>query len=246
MRFLILSDIHSNYQALEAALFHATGTYDQIVCLGDLVGYGADPNRVIDWARQNVPTIVRGNHDRACSGDEVIEWFNGAAQLAAVWTLMNLELENLRYLQRLPQGPAAVANFFAVHGSPADEDEYITDKHDASVAFRYTPGEICFFGHTHHQIGYAMRGSRSWLLVPPIDEEWERAYQLEADTAYLLNPGSIGQPRDADPRAGYALYDSETRVVTFRRAAYDIAAAQERIRNANLPEFLADRLSVGR
>jgi predicted phosphodiesterase len=246
VRFLILGDIHSNLPALDAVTDSATGAFDQIVCLGDMVGYGAHPNPVTDWVRQNAGSVVRGNHDRACAGDDILDWFNGNAQVAALWTYANLTTENLDYLRNLAQGPVAIANFWAVHGSPADEDEYIGNRTDASIAFRYMPGDICFFGHTHLQIGYGHRRGRTWTLPPPTHDETERVHQLEPDSSYLLNPGSVGQPRDSDPRAAYALFDSESKVLTFRRIPYDVASAQDGIRKAGLPEWLGQRLALGR
>jgi len=246
VRFLILSDIHGNKHALDAVLAAAEGQYEQVVCLGDIVGYGAHPNEVTGWVKGNVSTVIRGNHDRACCGDEALEWFNLPAQQAALWTLAQLSEEHLRYLQELAAGPVAVANFWAVHGSPADEDEYITEKADAQVAARYMPGDICFFGHTHYQGGFGVRRGRVWELDRPKGGDSERCYQLENDTSYLLNPGSVGQPRDHDPRAAYALFDSTTKTVMLRRAGYPVEAAQQAIRAAGLPAWLADRLRAGR
>ncbi|HUQ95026.1 MAG TPA: metallophosphoesterase family protein [Bryobacteraceae bacterium] len=246
MRFLILSDLHSNLQALEAVVEHAAGAYDQVLCLGDVVGYCADPNPVTDWIRQHAAAIVRGNHDRACTGDAVIECFSGPAQFAALWTYGALNPENREWLQELPQGPVAIGDFFLVHGSPKDEDDYLLNKCDAAEVSRHMPGAICFFGHTHVQGGFAMRRGRTWLIPHPKPKESHHTHQLEPDTSYLLNPGSAGQPRDGDPRAAYAIFEMESKVITFCRAPYDVATAQDRIRKAKLPYFLADRLSVGR
>ena len=123
MRYLVLSDIHANWEALAATLADAEGRYDRVVCLGDMVGYGADPNMVTDWVRTRSAVTVRGNHDKACTGDPVIEWFNPAAQHSAVWTMETLTPENMDYLVKLPQGPVTVDLFQLVHGSPLDEDE---------------------------------------------------------------------------------------------------------------------------
>jgi predicted phosphodiesterase len=235
VRFLILSDIHANRHALEAVMEHARG-YDRILCLGDIVGYGADPNATADWVRANVPLVVRGNHDRACTGDPVIEEFSENAYCAAKWTERLLTEENRKWLSNLPRGPVPVDDFFLCHGSPADEDEYVTSSYEAAFQYRHMPGEVCFFGHTHLQGTFALRPGRVWYVAP------DRDLAIEPETGYLINPGSVGQPRDHDPRAAYAIYDSDARMVQFRRTKYDIAGAQKAIRRAGLPEYLAARL----
>lgn len=245
MRCLILSDIHSNLQALEAVLKDAAGAYDAVVCLGDVVGYAADPNAVTDWVRTHVLAIVRGNHDRACTGDPVIDFFGDSAREAAIWTQSTLTDQNRTYLQGLPKGPRLFAGFSLSHGSPRDEDEYVITKSEALDVFLHLPAEVCFFGHTHLQIGFGLRRGRAWVLPPPDLDASQQSYQLEPDAWYLLNPGSVGQPRDADPRAAYALYDTESRLLVLRRVNYDIALAQSRIRQAGLPEYLAHRLAAG-
>lgn len=246
MRFLILSDIHANLTALEAVLADVSGKYDRIVCLGDIVGYGAEPNEVTQWIRENVQAIVRGNHDKACSGDPCVADFNPAARHAAEWTRKALSAENLDYVRDLPQGPLDAGGFFLSHGSPRDEDEYVITREDALMLRAHLPGDLTFFGHTHVQVGFGLRPGRGWLLVPPRFNQQERTYELEADAVYLLNPGSVGQPRDADPRAACALLDTQAKTLTFRRTAYNITVTQDRILKAGLPHVLADRLIVGR
>lgn len=246
MRCLILADIHSNLIALEAVLADAAGSYDTVVCLGDVVGYGSNPNEVTAWVKANAALAIRGNHDRACSGDEAIEWFTAHARTAAFWTRSKLSPENQEYLRSLPAGPAALDGFHLVHGSPADEDEYIANKNEAAHQYASMPGEVCFFGHTHIQSGFAMRNGKAWTMDKPAPNDAARCYELEPDTWYLLNPGSVGQPRDGDPRAGYALYDTVKRVVAFHRVAYDVTTARKRIEAAGLPGFLASRLVLGR
>ncbi len=240
MRFLILSDIHANRHALEAVIAHAEGGYDRILCLGDVVGYGGDPNATSEWVRLHVPVTVRGNHDRACTGDPVVEDFSENAYLAAKWTVTQLSEDNHDWLAQLPKGPIAVDDFFLCHGSPSDEDEYVTSTYEASFQYRSLPGAVCFFGHTHLQGTFAMRPGRVWHVSP------DRDLTIEPGTAYLINPGSVGQPRDHVPQAAYAIYDSAIRTVGFRRTSYDIAGAQRAIRNAGLPEYLAARLEHGR
>ncbi|MBI4875806.1 MAG: metallophosphoesterase family protein [Acidobacteria bacterium] len=239
MRYLIVSDIHANWHALEAVLRQASGQYERILCCGDLVGYGADPNRVVDWARENVDVIVRGNHDKGCVGLDDLEWFNTAARQSAHWTQAVLTDANLAYLTQLPQGPVVVEDFRLVHGSPLDEDEYLIGDADVAGVAGYLDAPVYFFGHTHFQRAYRLSGGSLRRL------EFEGPCALESGFAYLINPGSVSQPRDHDPRAAYAYYDSTARVVTPARAAYDIEKAQARILNAGLPPLLAHRLARG-
>ena len=245
MRYLILSDIHSNWEALEAVIDAASGEYDRVLCCGDIVGYGADPNRVIDWVRNNVNVIVRGNHDKACTGNEDLEWFNPVARISAVWTADQLTPANLEYLRRLPKGPMDVEGFQVLHGSPLDEDEYLVNSLDAAQLVGYLETPLYFFGHTHLQGGFAFHHRRIRRLPQVPQHTGCLSLDLDPDAVYLVNPGAVGQPRDGDPRAGYVLYSAEDRAVTFRRVAYDVAAAQEKIRKAGLPELLAARLAVG-
>jgi len=244
VRYLVLSDIHGNWEALDAVAAQARGAYDAVVCCGDLVGYCADPNPVIDWVRANAAVVVRGNHDKVCTGLEDLEWFNPVARAAAEWTLRALTQPNLEYLRNLPQGPAEVESFQILHGSPLDEDDYLISTFEVSQIQNYLDKRISFFGHTHLQGGFLC----DWNGVRRIGgalPNGDTVLELDPDTSYLVNPGSVGQPRDGDPRAAYALYDPEARVVEYRRAAYDIGEAQRKIRAAGLPEILALRLETG-
>ena len=243
MRSLILSDIHANWEALEAVLSHASGKYDRILCCGDLVGYGADPNRVVDWVRANVAAVVRGNHDKACAGLDDLEWFNPVAKRAALWTRKSLEADNLEYLKNLPQGPETLGSFQILHGSPLDEDEYVVTEQDAVQVFPYVEQAISFFGHTHVQGGF-QANDRLVRLIPGVAGE-SFALEVEKDGLYLVNPGSVGQPRDGDPRAAYAVYDEDHARVMYWRVGYDLAGAQRKIVEAGLPAILATRLATG-
>ncbi len=246
MRFLILSDIHSNLEALQAVLEDSQGLYERIVSAGDLVGYGADPEAVIDWARGQDLTQVRGNHDKACAGLVDMEWFSERARAAAEWTLVNLSQAGLEYLRQLPQGPLTVAGFQLFHGSPMDEDEYLLERPDVMLALRDLDFPLSFFGHSHLQGGFlATHGGIAEIPVvaPGADE---RLIDLTGDEICLANPGSVGQPRDGDPRAAYMLFSSEERLLRYRRVSYDIGSAQRKIRKAGLPADLAARLSLGR
>lgn len=245
MRYLILSDLHANWEALEAVARDAKGGYDRALCCGDLVGYGADPNAVVDWVRDKCAAVIRGNHDRACTGLDVLEWFNPAARAAVAWTQQALTEENRTYVHGLLKGPLAVEGFELAHGSTADEDEYVLTAGEALNAFAYLENRLVFFGHTHVQGGYVWNRARVETIPPSLSRVRRQELRIEPECAYLINPGSVGQPRDGDPRAAFAIYDSDTRVVAYRRIAYDVEGAQRKIRDAGLPPILADRLGVG-
>ena len=245
MRYLILSDIHANWEALQAVLAAAESEYDRIVCCGDVVGYGADPDAVTEWVQENVAHIVRGNHDKACAGLEDLEWFNPVARLSALWTQQNMTPSNREYLRDLPRGPERVARFDILHGSPLDEDEYVVSERDAAQLAPYLDSSASFFGHTHLQGGFLCHRNGVMRLTRVRANAEAETFELEPDLNYLINPGSVGQPRDGDPRAAYALYEPGPRLVTLRRAPYDIAAAQTKILEAGLPELLALRLGAG-
>ena len=246
VRYLILSDLHANLEALEAVAREVKGSYDRALCCGDLVGYGADPNAVVDWVRDNCAVAIRGNHDRACTGPEVVEWFNPVARAAVAWTGQALTEENRAYVSGLPKGPAAVEGFQLAHGSTSDEDEYVLTADEAMNAFAYLESRLVFFGHTHVQGGYVWNRARVETIPPPFSGARRKDLRIEPKCAYLINPGSVGQPRDGDPRAAFTLYDSDAGVVAYRRTVYDVQGAQRKIRDAGLPAILADRLSVGR
>lgn len=245
MRYLILSDIHANWEALQAVLRQARSGYDRIVCCGDLVGYGADPDPVTEWVRANVGAIVRGNHDKAAAGLEDLEWFNPVAKRSALWTQSAMKPENLAYLRDLARGPEKIDGFQILHGSPLDEDEYVVTEHDVAQIAPYLDSTVSFFGHTHLQ-GAFLCHRNGVVCYPGVEEDAkDQAIELENDASYLINPGSVGQPRDGDPRAAYAFYEPEARLVTLARTEYDVASAQKKIIKAGLPEMLAARLEAG-
>jgi len=246
VRYLILSDLHANLQALDAVVAETTGRYDQALCCGDLIGYGADPNPIVEWVRANCKQVVRGNHDKACTGLDDLAWFNPVARNAALWTQRTLTPENAEYARALPKGPLIVESFELVHGSPYDEDEYVLAADEATQAFGYLERRLTFFGHTHVQGGFIWNQSRVETIARTSLRSDSQAMEIDPLCAYLVNPGSIGQPRDGDPRAAYVLYDSDACMLTYYRVAYDVAGAQKAIRNAGLPDILADRLLVGR
>jgi predicted phosphodiesterase len=246
VRYLILSDLHGNWEAVEGVLEQSAGHYDRAVCCGDLVGYGADPNRVVEWVRANCVVVVRGNHDKACTGNEDLEWFNPVARLAALWTLQALTPANAEYVRGLSRGPVNEDGFQVVHGSPFDEDEYVVAADEAWEAFGYLESRVAFFGHTHMQGGFIWNHSRVETILCNAQPWSPTTLEIDPECAYLINPGSVGQPRDGTPQAAFALYDSENRVVTYCRAEYDVARAQQKIREAGLPNILAERLILGR
>jgi predicted phosphodiesterase len=238
VRYLILSDIHGNWEALQRVIQHASGAYDQILNCGDLVGYGPDPNRVVDFCRKHDNAVVRGNHDKACVGLGDLEWFNPVARASALWTSQQLTEENRLYLQQLPTGPMDVDGFQILHGSPVDEDEYLVNVDEVALVVEHLRAGVSFFGHTHLQGGFFIhRNGVKRLTKDKID--------LEDTAAYLINPGSVGQPRDGDPRAAYAIYDTSERTVHLRRAEYDTELTARKIIEAGLPELLARRLMYG-
>jgi diadenosine tetraphosphatase ApaH/serine/threonine PP2A family protein phosphatase len=247
MRYLVLSDIHSNIEALEAVLRAAPRErFDKILLLGDLVGYGADPNAVVDCVRALAPdVIVRGNHDKVASGVEPADGFNDAARQAALWTHDALTAENREFLAQLQAGPVVIDESLEIcHGSPVDEDEYIFEPTDAIGALRVMERPVCFFGHTHVQIAYWLDGGRFDVIVTGPDDE--TLVKLQPGRLYLINPGSVGQPRDGDPRAAFATYDSLAEIVALRRVPYPVNDAQAKIAAAGLPEGLARRLALGK
>jgi len=244
MRILVLSDIHANWEGLEAVLLDAAGGYDEIVCLGDVVGYGADPNAVAEWVRENVPTVIRGNHDKACCGLEDPEYFNPIALRACQWTASVLTEENRKFLRELPKGPLDLDRFLMVHGSVRDEDEYILGAHEAVCQIPLAQGRIVFFGHTHLQGGFATWDTPLGIsMIPPTTGRM--VLPIDGGRTYLVNPGSVGQPRDHIWECGYAIFDTDGPTVEYRRCAYDIEAAKRKILGAGLPTALAERLSFG-
>ena len=239
MPYLIVSDVHSNREALEAVIEHAHGRYSQILCLGDLVGYGADPNYIAEWMRERASAVIRGNHDKLCVGLDTGEVYNSAARASAEWTRQALVPANAAYLSKLPRGPLRVDDFDLVHGSPLDEDEYLVHAGDVAMTREGLDAHVTFFGHTHVQGGFLVARGGIRRILP------DGVLELEPDHQYLINPGSVGQPRDQDPRAAYALYTPEDRIIEFRRAKYDIAGAAQKILDAGLPTVLAARLYEG-
>jgi len=255
MRALILSDIHANLEALNAVLA-AAGEWDVLWNLGDMVGYGASPNEVLKKIRPLATLTVRGNHDRVCSGISSSLAFNPTARAAAKWTLEMLTPDNLLWLQSLPQGPLQPEQqtpedplVTLAHGSPLNEAQYIMTMRDAWAPLQQMTTAITFVGHTHIQGGFSQK-EHDWHELRPryrsrnSADKW--TMEIPPGTRNLINPGSVGQPRDYDWRAAFATYSSEAREITYHRVPYDLRRAQGRILMARLPERLAARLREGR
>jgi predicted phosphodiesterase len=249
MRTLVLSDLHANATALDAALESAKGHWDRVVCLGDVVGYGPDPNEVATKIRELGARTIRGNHDKAAAGLMPTDDFNPVAKMAVDWTRSQLSAENLKWLAELPKGPLEAQGVVLIHGAFQDEDEYVFTPAQALEGLLDASAPITFFGHTHHQGGFSYQSATNHLeilQIRPRPTESLAPLRLEAQGRYLLNPGSIGQPRDGDPRAAFAIADLDHHVVEFWRVSYDIPSVQARMRAAHLPEPLVQRLSFGR
>ncbi|MBV9670613.1 MAG: metallophosphoesterase family protein [Acidobacteriales bacterium] len=248
-RILVISDIHANLQALEACL-NAAPAHDEVWNLGDVVGYGASPNETTAISRKIGNRFVRGNHDKACSGTADPKDFNRAAAQSAMWTRENLSQDNLQWLRDLPAGPILCSHSAQIsHGSPLDEDHYLLDIADGCRTLELDNAKISFFGHTHVQGGFAQDGGRCYRISPDYLESEGTVtcvIELMPATSYLLNPGSIGQPRDGDPRAAFGVFEPDQMTMTYFRVPYDIPAAQQQIRDAGMHDWLAERLALGR
>ena len=240
MRIALFGDIHANLEALEAVLDDARGQHvTDYVCMGDIVGYNADPAACLEKVREmNCPT-VKGNHDEDASGDHSLENMNPVAAAALEWTRQQLTDEQREWLRRLRM-VRQVSDFTIVH-STLDQPShwnYVTNRFDAMANFSYQFTQIGFHGHTH---------------VPRVYVKGERVHEVAADSVqiedgckYFINIGSVGQPRDGDWRSCYVIYDTDQKLVVFRRIEYDIQKAQRKILDAGLPEMLAERIAEGR
>jgi diadenosine tetraphosphatase ApaH/serine/threonine PP2A family protein phosphatase len=236
----ILSDVHANFEALEAVLAALDERRpSRILCLGDVVGYGASPNECVALIRERCELVLLGNHDAAATGGPEAARFNVHARTAALWTAKVLTLPHRDWLRALPLTQSLGA-YLCVHASPASPRawEYIFDRYDAEPQFQYFTEPVCFIGHTHQPAAYELRDSGCVPVASP-------RLRLAADRRYIVNVGSVGQPRDRDPRASAILYHEGAGEIEFLRVAYDIEAAQKKILDAELPHFLATRLATG-
>ena len=240
MRLAILSDVHGNLDALEAVLEDIESfNVDSRICLGDVVGYGAEPNACVDRIRDACDVVLVGNHDRTAIGMEDSENFNAFAREAILWTAAKLNPGSIEFLVDCPLTTELDAAVFA-HATPFRPEEwrYIFTPVDGRIELALTPARLCFVGHSHHAFVCSESGDATLLGFGEV--------RIEQSDRYLINAGSVGQPRDGDPRAAFLIWDQDTCEIQVRRTNYDIASAQEKIRNARLPGFLADRLALGR
>ena len=251
MRLLVLSDIHGNRFGLEAVFEAARGQYDALLCLGDVVGYGAHPNECCEMLREAKAECLSGNHDAAALGLIDLSWFNDAAAAAALWTRRELSEANTKWLRALPGAREFPEwNLQAVHGSLRQPwEEYILDVPTAAATMRLMSCELCFFGHTHRSIAYCAEiddAESRWLDFEEAALPDGGEFELEPGWRFLVNPGSCGQPRDGNRQARYAILDSETATISIMAIDYDWNAARRAIHDAGLPRELGDRLLRGR
>jgi diadenosine tetraphosphatase ApaH/serine/threonine PP2A family protein phosphatase len=241
MRFAILSDIHSNLEALTAVL-ERVGPDDRVLCLGDIVGYGPNPNECLALVRERATSTVLGNHDVGAVDGHGLAYFNPAARAAIDWTASVLEPGHVEWLDAQSYEVRA-DDYLLVHGAPVHYFTYILDKPGAARAFASTDAPLIFIGHTHIAEYYSLAGDAS---IGHAHCQTGGRLELEPGVRYLINAGSVGQPRDLNPDASFAFYDDEARTVVWERVPYAIGRTQEKIGAAHLPEALARRLTVGR
>ena len=245
MRALVVSDLHSNLEALRAVMARVRRKkYEVVLCLGDFVGYGAQPNHVLDTMRtlRGRKVYIRGNHDRVAAGLDNADGFNNAAKTAALWTRDRLSAPNRRFLRDLTVGPVVHEGVMLCHGSPYDEDEYVFNVHHAAQILALFEAQFILFGHTHLPAVFSIDPN---MNVRGFAVRDEATVKLEPGRRFLINPGSVGQPRDRNPAASCVILDTDKRTVQFFRVEYDIAKTQSSILKAGLPQILASRLQFG-
>jgi diadenosine tetraphosphatase ApaH/serine/threonine PP2A family protein phosphatase len=240
VKYAIFSDVHGNLEALRAVLDDAAGRADAVLCLGDAVGYGADPAACIELLATRARGFVAGNHEYGVADRLDLAWFNRWARAAAEWTRERLDDDHRAWLATLPL-TLEIGDATLVHASPAQPDDwdYLVTAEDGWGAFAHFATRWCFVGHSHVPGVWSLGSSGPEYEPAPGHVVSERGRR------YIVNVGSVGQPRDRDPRAAYGLWDVEAGRVEIRRVAYDVATARRKIESAGLPRFLADRLVVG-
>jgi predicted phosphodiesterase len=245
MRYLIISDIHANLAAFKAVLDDAEGKYDKVWCLGDIVGYGPDPNECVDLLKRLEPVCIAGNHDWAVLGKLDVDDFNPDARHVSLWTRDTLTEANHQFIQKLPVALIQEEHFTLVHGSPRHPIwEYILYPAVAQVNFEHFSTRYCLVGHTHSPIIFRAPSEPKGVCQAQVPSNNNGAIPL-GDERLILNPGSVGQPRDGDPRASYGILDIDTLSFEYRRIPYPIAEVQERMQELGFPGRLINRLSFG-
>ena len=244
LKYAIISDIHSNLEAFQTVLdkIHQEKV-DRIICLGDLVGYNANPNECIELAKNEKIKCILGNHDAAVIGKADIKWFNVIARQAILWTKKNISPKNFTFLESLSENCFIDSNFFIVHGSPKNRDEYIFTIQEAKHHFEYlleNSINLCFFGHTHRRALYQHTSKGNFK-----NHTKEESLRLRKVDYYLINPGGVGQPRDYDPRASFLFYDSDKNRIEMVRLEYNIEKCAQKVLDAGLDARLAQRLFFG-
>lgn len=242
MQLALISDIHANLEALTAVLDHCDEQQvERIYCLGDVIGYGADPVECLDLVSQRCELILMGNHEYASLGLVSTQSYNEVARTTTEWTRGRMGTRETELMADLPMDHIEDGMHF-VHSSPFEPDRwhYIVSPESALLAFQHLDGQICFFGHSHVPMVFEENPSGLPYCYPG------ESFVIQPEKRYLVNIGSVGQPRDNDPRAAYAIVDTDANEVLFHRVAYDISLTQERMAQAELPEPLISRLAVGR
>lgn len=246
MKYAIISDLHANLEALEAVLVDMRPHADTVICLGDIVGYNANPNECLELVRNVCDVVISGNHDQAACGLRPYDDFSEYAREAMDWTRRQLTPAWYQYLRNLPSTAMFGDSWLAAHGSPRDTDEYLFLTPHFQAAFLYLQEDLpqvrgCFIGHTH--LPMIWQCTFDGIVSPVHPTSYTVA--LQPAHRYIINPGSVGQPRYGKPAASYILLDDQTRTVEFRFVTYDVAAAQDKIYDAMLPLPLAERLALG-
>jgi diadenosine tetraphosphatase ApaH/serine/threonine PP2A family protein phosphatase len=240
MRYAIISDIHSNLEALNRVLLEIEKRkIDKIMCLGDLVGYGPNPNECIEIVGEIADKVIAGNHDYGCLYEEELQYFNSAAREVCEWTGRILTVRSKKYLQGLDLKERE-SDFLMVHSSPGVPKEwiYITSVSVAVMEFNNFDEKICFVGHTHIPVTFTERGGKYGVIEASM-------FEIKPNMRYIINVGSVGQPRDGDKRASFCIYDTATRIIEIIRVAYEIESVQRKMRDIGLPDFLIERLALG-
>ncbi len=244
MRLAVVSDIHSNGDALDAVAREIDRQrVDRVLHVGDLVGYNAEPDKVVRWARENAAGGVVGNHDAVVSGKTSGEFFHASALQAARWSAANVSADSLAYLSALPETLRLPGGILLVHGAPSDPDRYLFLLEDAEEEFDRLSGSslprVVFLGHTHVPAAFVRKKDGSTVSAPL------KGLRLAEGESAMLNSGSVGQPRDRDPRSSFLVYDTEAGCASWIRVPYDVRACQRKVLAAGLPGFFAARLAAG-